>query len=156
MITYDAPKNQLKFLLRDFVKTEQWALYSLSPTEILMQKGIYNIENQTITEVFVPTSFPPMSEVYRFFKGKENQIWAVAQNGLYVFKDKKWIDYYGMEAKDAAHKLAITPIYDAYEDKNGIFWIVGRRRFVSLGQKKTRSEAICFGRRFAVEYCGAH
>ncbi len=60
--------------------------------------------------------------VYRFIHGSDGNIWAAAQNGVYVLNTKgAIIDYYG-NTKEADHQLPFSAVYDIHEDSTGIFW----------------------------------
>ncbi|HTA28593.1 MAG TPA: histidine kinase dimerization/phosphoacceptor domain -containing protein, partial [Bacteroidia bacterium] len=60
--------------------------------------------------------------VYRFIHGSDGNIWAAAQNGVYVLNTMGTIiDYYG-NTKEAGHELPFSAIYDIHEDSIGVFW----------------------------------
>ncbi len=102
-----------------------WAFYFLSKDEIIIgAEGlvIYHLKNEEI-HILENSNFPKNVHIYRFFKDKENVLWAVAQNGLYVIKDKKIINYYGFEAKETQYQLPCKDIVDVYLDDKDIFWI---------------------------------
>ncbi|MFN0203840.1 MAG: histidine kinase dimerization/phosphoacceptor domain -containing protein [Bacteroidia bacterium] len=102
-----------------------WAIHFVSEEEIIMGTDLiqlYNLKTKEKRTVSNP-NFPKTRDIYRFFKDKENALWAVSQNGLYLIKNEKVIDYYGFSAKDTTHKLPCREILDAYLDDKGIFWI---------------------------------
>lgn len=106
------------------------AIDSLSNNELLLgyTKSIekFNITTKQITYLKNKSSeFPIAKYVYRFIRRKNKEIWAVAENGLFLLDEKaeSVIDYWGQEANDRMHKLPFDRLHDAFEDNQGVFWL---------------------------------
>jgi two-component sensor histidine kinase/ligand-binding sensor domain-containing protein len=65
---------------------------------------------------------PTIKNVYRISNTSKG-ITAIAENGIYIIKNGKIIDYYGPQSKDKNKYIPIISIHDALEDKNGYLWI---------------------------------
>lgn len=66
--------------------------------------------------------FPRIKSVYRIFPSSKGMV-AVAENGLFILKENKIVDYYGMMAKDPSHQLPNVILLDALEDAEGNIWL---------------------------------
>jgi len=123
----DKAKNDL-IQLDNTSGTEIWSLYSLTNDELLMGRTndiySYSISSQVIQKLpYASTKFPAAQNVYRFVKSKSKGLIAVAENGLFIIKNKRIVDYYGILAKEKSHYLPVSSIYDLQEDNNGVCWI---------------------------------
>ncbi|MEO8148606.1 MAG: histidine kinase dimerization/phosphoacceptor domain -containing protein, partial [Bacteroidia bacterium] len=125
---YDEKKNQLAPITKSET-TEIWSLYPISDSILLEGTSVnicrFNLNSETFDTVsYLNSAIPKASFVYRFFKDKNKTVWAVAENGLYQLNAVgDVIDYWGNNAPGKTHRIAVASVYDAYEDKQGIFWI---------------------------------
>ena len=109
------------------LNSEIWALYQLKKNEILLGctngLGLYSISANTITPI-TNAAFPRPKFIYKFFRNTSNDLWAVADNGIYVLNELgQIIDYYGQDAGPPRRKLPFSSIRDVYADKAGVYWI---------------------------------
>jgi two-component sensor histidine kinase len=108
---------------------EIWSFYPLTNSVLLEGRsyGIsrYYVGTKHVEDVrYIKPNLPKAQFVYRFFQGKGNLLWAVAENGLYQLNAMGDIlDYYGNYTNDSTRKLPVRTIHDAYEDHEGIIWI---------------------------------
>lgn len=106
-----------------------WSLFSSTDSTILLgcEKNLFVFNDNTKqfkTLQYKSNSIPQIINGYRFVRSRNYGIVVAAENGVYFLDSNHTIiDYYGIEAKDASHKLPINGIYDILEDKNGICWI---------------------------------
>ncbi len=104
-----------------------WSIYPVSRDTLLLGRadGIAKFEVKDTLISKLPTNrfeAPIPHLVYRFRKTKGGQIFAVAENGLYILdKNSSIIDYFG-NSKIPGHQLPFDKLCDAYEDKAGIIW----------------------------------
>jgi two-component sensor histidine kinase/ligand-binding sensor domain-containing protein len=120
-------KNDL-IKLDNTVGTEIWSLYSLSNDELLMGRTndiySYSISSQVVQKLeYASSKIPAALNVYRFVKSKSKGLIAVAENGLFIIKNKRIVDYYGSLAKEKSHYLPVSSIYDLQEDDKGVCWM---------------------------------
>jgi two-component sensor histidine kinase len=108
---------------------EIWALDSLDASRLLCgcTESIHVFDlaaNKIKTPVYRSASIPNVQFVYRFIRKKNKEIWAVAQNGLFLMNEKAdtLIDFFGKASKNATHRLPFENMHDAYEDAGGVFW----------------------------------
>lgn len=106
---------------------EIWALDSLDSSRLLCgcTESIHVFDlavNKIKTPVYRSASIPNVQFVYRFIRKKNKEIWAVAQNGLFLMNEKAdtVIDFFGKASKDATHRLPFENMHDAYEDAAGV------------------------------------
>ena len=107
-----------------------WTLDSLNSDELLIgcEKGFgkYSISKKRFSQM-VPVNhgFPASQVVFRFTRRKDGTHLVVAQNGLYIvdFKNNKVLHFYGQGEGLSVLKFPSQTIHDAYESKDGLFWI---------------------------------
>jgi ligand-binding sensor domain-containing protein len=113
-----------------------WALDSLSPEQLIVgtTKDIrifYPKTKAFQTVEYNSPDIPKVNFVYRLFRGKNKNIWAVAHNGLYRMDEhaNKILEYWGKEGmpsgnntKARVQQFPFQTIFDAYEDPEGIWW----------------------------------
>ncbi len=108
--------------------SEIWSLYSLSNDELLMGRTndiySYSISSQVVQKLeYASSKIPAALNVYRFVKSKSKGLIAVAENGLFIIKNKRIVDYYGSLAKEKSHYLPVSSIFDLQEDDKGVCWM---------------------------------
>jgi two-component sensor histidine kinase len=108
---------------------EIWAIDSLDAGKLLGGSTesiqVFDlVANKVKAPVYGSASMPKVQFVYRFIRKKNRQIWAVAQNGLFLMNEKAdtLIDFFGKSSKDATRRLPFEIMHDAYEDADGVFW----------------------------------
>ncbi len=120
-------KNDL-IKLDSTVGSEIWSLYSLSNDELLMGRTndiySYSISSHVVQKLeYASSKIPAAQNVYRFVKSKTKGLIAVAENGLFIIKNKRIVDYYGILANEKSHYLPVSSIYDLQEDDKGVCWM---------------------------------
>jgi two-component sensor histidine kinase/ligand-binding sensor domain-containing protein len=68
------------------------------------------------------SDLPKLKNLFRIFSSSKGVV-VVAENGFFFMSGNEIVDYYGPEAKDVSHHLAVRDIVDAQEDNNQTFWI---------------------------------
>lgn len=106
---------------------EIWCFLPLDKNRLLLgctaNIDIYDITNDSITSCR-NNNFPQPTLVYKIFKTPENEIWAVADNGLFILSSAGVIkDFYGAAAKDKSHQFPFHSLYDIYFDEDKTCWI---------------------------------
>jgi len=139
-------KNDL-ITLDNTVGTEIWALYSLTNDELLMGRTndiySYSISSHVSQKLpYASKKFPAAQNVYRFVKSKTKGLIAVAENGLFIIKNKKIVDYYGSLAKEKSHYLSVSSIYDLQEDDKGVCWIASNGEGLFKFDWKLRGDSL--------------
>lgn len=105
-----------------------WSIFPVSPDTLLLGRadGIvkFEVKNTTISKVGTKAPEAPMPHlVYGLRKIKNGQIYAAAENGLFILdKNGTILDYYG-NSKVPGHTFPFDKLCDVYEDKTGIIWL---------------------------------
>jgi class 3 adenylate cyclase len=106
---------------------EIWSIFPMNDSILLLGRTssicLFNIRNGQTTIISVSPETPKPSFVYRFIKSTDGNIWACAENGLFVLNEKGAITAYYGDTKDEAHKLPYSKLYDINEDAQGILWL---------------------------------
>ncbi|MGL4599719.1 MAG: histidine kinase dimerization/phosphoacceptor domain -containing protein [Bacteroidia bacterium] len=107
--------------------TSIWSIAPLNESQLLLglteDFNIYDRKTQCTLKI-KKNNFPLAQFVYKIFLNSKNQIWAIADNGLYVFNATGEItDYYSNTSIQPNKHLPCPSIHDIYEDKNGTYWI---------------------------------
>lgn len=144
VLVIDKNLQTLSKRLQSFSGSDMWVFYFLSDYEVLAGSSekleIYNIKTDRKQALYSP-HFSKHMLFYRFFKDEKDILWAVAQNGFYLIKEKEIIDFYGFEANEPSHKLPCREIFDAYQDDRNkdIFWIATRNEGLYRWDKRKHS-----------------
>ncbi len=106
---------------------EIWSLFQLDKNKLLLgctsNLDIYDISHNTIL-TYANKGFPKPVFVYKFFKNPNGEIWAIADNGIFVLSNKGLIiDYYGYLTIEKDHHLPFASLRDLFIDKDGMYWI---------------------------------
>ncbi|GAB4024528.1 hypothetical protein GCM10028809_01880 [Spirosoma gilvum] len=114
------------------VGSEIWSMFSLNDSLLLLGRttGFYLFNTHThrfdSLSVLTPNS-PEPKFVYRFFKGKDGDVWAVAENGLYKVVAKPGsISGHGLRWAVVYIQSTVLnglSLLDAYQDTSGDFWL---------------------------------
>jgi two-component sensor histidine kinase len=89
-------------------------------TNIALQKG-----SELIPIRFCNGTEPPENWIQQFYYTKDNTLWAVGNNGIFIIDKNNCISkHYSAASKDIALKIPVTDINSMHEDKNGIIWLV--------------------------------
>ncbi|OMP79646.1 histidine kinase dimerization/phosphoacceptor domain -containing protein [[Flexibacter] sp. ATCC 35208] len=124
---YDIKKRQIYFMHR-IGMSEIWSMFPISDQKLLLGAtaglAIYNIATGELTRVAKNYEVQPRF-IYKIFRNSSQELMAVAENGLFVLSENgDVIDCYNNSAPDKNRQLPCRSIYDVYEDKQGIYWIV--------------------------------
>jgi len=131
LIRYNEDENKLLHWPGNEAAGEAWSMYSVSDSIILLgcTAGIFrhNVNTNSYKPcLYIDGGIPQATFVYRIFRSLNNQLWAVAENGLYLLNaDGNIINCWAAKDKPAYKKQSV-PAYsllDAYEDSDGIFWL---------------------------------
>jgi two-component sensor histidine kinase len=83
-----------------------------------LQKG-----SELIPIKFCNGTEAPENWVQQFYYTKDNTLWAVGNNGIFIIEESNCISkHYNATSKDIALKIPVTDINSMHEDKNGIIW----------------------------------
>ncbi|UFH54078.1 sensor histidine kinase [Spirosoma sp. KNUC1025] len=131
LFRYDETKNSIKPYAGG-VGSEIWSMFSLNDSLLLLGRttGIHLFNNYTYhfdsLAVLTPSS-PEPKFVYRFFKGKDGEVWVVAENGLYkVIANPRAVVGNGLYWTVVRIQSAVLnglSLLDAYQDSGGVFWL---------------------------------
>ncbi|REA61545.1 hypothetical protein DSL64_11270 [Dyadobacter luteus] len=112
--------------------TEIWSMYSLNDSLLLLGRsdGFFMFNSVKGSFDSISTGSDPEAKfVYRFFRGNKAQTWAVAENGLYQFENKKVearngnVPFIWSMTKLKSSFLDGLTLLDAWQDANGVFWL---------------------------------
>lgn len=104
-----------------------WAIDSYDSNQLLLgtKSGIYTFHTSTGKCQKIQSkseNIPEPNLVYRLLPNRNNQRWAIAQNGLYRIENNLLVDYFGQANNGRNESLPFDVLHDAYESSNGIFW----------------------------------
>jgi two-component sensor histidine kinase/ligand-binding sensor domain-containing protein len=140
LFNYDEKKNKLN-IYPGGAGTEIWSMYALSDSLLLLGRtngfNLFNIRTKHFdTLVYTDPETTSARFVYRFFKGKNDSLWAIAENGLYniIYKDTGNGKPAWSVIKREIPLLSNISYLDAYTDTSGIFW------FATNGEGLYRSD----------------
>jgi len=102
-----------------------WSMLALNDSSLLLGSlpfQVFNLKTKKSSPIAF-SNFPINLLCYRMILGKENDIWAVCQNGIYQIQDLKVVQYFGNLSKNKKHQIPCQEILDLLIDSDGIFWI---------------------------------
>ncbi|GGM95765.1 hypothetical protein GCM10010967_31550 [Dyadobacter beijingensis] len=119
---YDMAKNTMTALPAP--PSEIWSLYPLDDSLLLLGRingfSVYNTLTNRIDSLPVSTAMPEARFVYRFLKGKAGKVWAVAENGLYEFRNTA---NGRVMTRLSSPLLDALSLFDAWRDADGSWWL---------------------------------
>jgi two-component sensor histidine kinase/ligand-binding sensor domain-containing protein len=123
---YDIASRQMLFKAYTRM-AEIWSIFPLTDHQLLLGTtsglAIYEIPGGHVTKVTMP-AFPEAKFIYRIFRNTQQQLMAVAENGLYILSDSGTVtDCYYNGAPLPSKRLPCHSLYDVYEDQDGIYWL---------------------------------
>lgn len=126
-LRYHDFKTKQTNIIAQSQSNEIWSLFPLSKNRLLLgcTGGLdeYTIATKTIKSLFNP-KFPKPFFVYKIYNTPSNELWAIADNGIFVLNQEGVIvDYYGYKSNTPKHQLPFPSIRDVYADKQGIYWV---------------------------------
>jgi two-component sensor histidine kinase/ligand-binding sensor domain-containing protein len=140
LYSYDEAKNKLA-TVPGSAGSEIWSMYSLNDSLLLLGRtdgfSVFNSAGNKFDSITYDSPAPEAVKfVYRFFKGNDDTLWAVAENGLYKLSEKngKWSI---LNIRSAF--LRNLSLYDAYIDAGGIFWLTTNSEGLYRWDRKTDS-----------------
>jgi two-component sensor histidine kinase len=100
---------------------------SLNDSMVLFGKieGLYRFNTKNNTLQLINSPYPTYSITfpYRLYKRKDNTIWAVGENGLFLLNNKgEYINCYNTQ-KNATVQLPIENFTDVFEAANNTIWL---------------------------------
>ena len=134
LLIYDTKSMKFCFLIeskKNFPSNSDeviWSLYSISNNKLLCgnSNGI-TVANIAEKNIFIPPlnkQFPEPQFVYQIFRSKDNKIFAVCQNGLFVLNEEGYVtDHYNSYSKRKNHQIPYNKLMHINEDKEGNFWL---------------------------------
>lgn len=113
---------------------EAWAIMRVDSMALLLG-GRYGIETLDLKtgkskkiEVAEKLGNKKSGWVLQFAKKSDGNIWAVADDGLYVIDHNLQLsEWYHPNASDSKHKLPFYQLLHLYKDGNGIIWLATNR-----------------------------
>ena len=125
-LRYINPKKKTIARLVQGNSNEIWSLYTLNDSVLLMgsTSGLDRYYLKSKRFEIVNSTFPSPYFVYRIFRHKDNTLYAIATNGIFILDDRGHVcDYIGHRAVDSKKRLPDFIINDLHIDKEGVFWI---------------------------------
>ena len=125
LMTFDFATEKTVFRIHS-TSDEIWSIFPLTGKRLLLGctngLDIYDSVTNSISPVDV-NGFPVPKLVYRIFTGPQQQIYCVADNGIFtVSREGRITDYLGQHAKPVDHQLPFEGINDLHIDQEGIYW----------------------------------
>ncbi|MDO6435624.1 histidine kinase dimerization/phosphoacceptor domain -containing protein [Flavitalea sp. BT771] len=121
---YDDKKNKtVKFATGQ--RSEIWSMFSLNDSLLLLGRtsgfSLFNSNTRKIDSLSPANkNIPEARFVYRFFKNKDDTLWAVAENGLYKIAAANGHWSVSYERSPVINALILQ---DTYADADGIYWL---------------------------------
>ncbi len=128
LFNYDEKKNNLS-IYAGGGGTEIWSIYPVADSLLILGRtngfNLFNTRTKRFdTLVHTGSENTAARFVYRFFKGKNDSLWAIAENGLFniIYKDAGNGRSTWSAIKRLIPSLSNISYLDAYTDKAGAFW----------------------------------
>ncbi|MBE9462012.1 histidine kinase dimerization/phosphoacceptor domain -containing protein [Dyadobacter subterraneus] len=142
LFAYDPLKNSTQAIPKTR-GSEIWSIFSLNDTLLLLGRSdrlsLFNSKSGKSDSVpYTGKNSSVAKFVYRFFRGKDKRIWAVAENGLFNINGalpaknsksatadskRSLLGSQWSASKIQSKFIDRLSLLDAYEDSSGIFWL---------------------------------
>jgi two-component sensor histidine kinase/ligand-binding sensor domain-containing protein len=108
--------------------SEIWSMFSLNDSLLLLGRsgGLLMFNSKTSQFDFISyadKNAPEAKFVYRFLKSSDGTVYAVAENGLFKINPPNSRGEQWSIVKINSKTLNGLSLLDAYQDKNGVFWL---------------------------------